>query len=175
MRRRATLILFALTVAVVMTGSLTAQQDAQSELDQMRNQMEESPLVEPSQRPVDRAPVDETLFQPDARVIGVPPDAAPPKLRREGEFVLNRRGRLLRSTGTAMAYLFVFEADDEGKPEPPMFILPCQRLESMESLVREQGDKVLFELSGQVFTYRGANYLMPTMMKLAIDRGNLQP
>ena len=40
-------------------------------------------------------------------------------------------------------------------------------LESMEDLVRERGENILFILSGQITTYHGANYVMPTMMKLA--------
>ena len=41
-------------------------------------------------------------------------------------------------------------------------------------LIEQRGDTVVFLISGQIHTYRGANYLLPTMMKLAIDQGNLQ-
>jgi hypothetical protein len=43
----------------------------------------------------------------------------------------------------------------------------------MEDTVDRRGDTTVFILSGQVHTYRGANYLLPTMMKVAVDTGNL--
>lgn len=109
---------------------------------------------------------------PDPRIVGIAPGAELPKLRREGEFVVNRRGRLLRTAdGAAM---FSFDADSRRAPEPPMFLMPCRMLQNMEQLAKDHGDETVFVLSGQVFVYRGANYLLPTMMKPAIDKGNLQ-
>ncbi|MBI1335710.1 MAG: hypothetical protein GC164_01960 [Phycisphaera sp.] len=96
-----------------------------------------------------------------------------PQLRRDGEFVISRRGRVIR-TSTATQLMFAFDADGEQTPEPPMILMPCQMLQSMEDLVAQRGDRVVFILSGQVYAYRGANYLLPTMMKLAIDKGNIQ-
>jgi hypothetical protein len=69
--------------------------------------------------------------------------------------------------------LFAFEADDMSMQDPPMVLVPCQILESMEQQVRQRGDRVVFVLSGQVLQYRGVNFLLPTMMKIDIDRGNL--
>lgn len=108
----------------------------------------------------------------DPAVLGVAPDQTPPKLRREGEFIINRRGRLIRSPRSNRP-LFVFEADTskEGQ-ELPMVLLPCRLLQDMEQTVMQNGDQVLFIISGQVHNYRGANYLMPTTMRLAVDRGN---
>ena len=112
------------------------------------------------------------IDQPDANVIGSAPGAPAPKLRREGEFVLSRRGRLIKSTsGQSM---FSFDADGATASEAPMYLLPCRLLQSMEELVADQNDAVVFILSGQVFVYRGANYLLPTLMKPAIDKGNLK-
>ena len=47
-------------------------------------------------------------------------------------------------------------------------------LETMERTVREQGDDIPFVVTGQVFIYRGANYLLPTIVKREFDRGNLE-
>ena len=55
-----------------------------------------------------------------------------------------------------------------------MPLLPCQILENMEDLSTQGSGQILFVVSGQVMLYRGVNFLMPTMMKLSIDRGNLQ-
>ncbi len=110
---------------------------------------------------------------PDPRIIGIAPGQRKPKLRREGEFLINRRGRLVAS-GDATHKMFVFDGDSAAAPEPPMFLLPCRLLENMESLAKDHGDRMVFQLSGQVFVYRGANYLLPTMMRPAVDKGNLR-
>ncbi len=131
-----------------------------------------SPAVE-----VDRAVVGPLPDLGDAAreaVRGVAPQGAEVQLLRDGEFIINRRGRLVvGSSGTQL--LFAFEADGENSPEAPMVLQPCQMLQSMEELVKERGDRVVFIVSGQVYAYRGANFLLPTMMKLAADKGNLQP
>lgn len=109
----------------------------------------------------------------DPAVLGIAPGQPMPELRREGEFVVTRRGRIVRSGDGAQA-LLVFESDSPSAPEMPMFLMPCQMLQNMENLVLERGDRMVFVVSGQVFTYRGVNYLLPTLMKPAPDKGNLQ-
>ncbi|GAB4197573.1 MAG: hypothetical protein Kow00105_11640 [Phycisphaeraceae bacterium] len=108
----------------------------------------------------------------DPAVLGVAPGEEPPPLVREGEFIVNRRGRLIRSPETGHR-LFVFESDSGDNPELPMVLLPCRLLETMEDTVDRRGETTVFILSGQVHAYRGANYLLPTMMKIAVDTGNL--
>ncbi len=119
------------------------------------------------------------------------PDAAADVLLREGAYLVNRAGRLTRSlgffnadgSGTAQSsgafgggVMFTFEADgaDPAASERPMMLMPCKLLEHMESTVAERGDQVVFLMSGRVHTYRGANYLLPTMVRLEPDRGNLR-
>ncbi len=109
--------------------------------------------------------------QPDPRIIGIAPGSGTPKLRREGEFVLNRRGRLVRESGQS---LFAFDADTDKAGEAPMMLVPCRVLQNMEELTQEHGSDVIFIVTGQVFTYRGANHLLPVTMKLSIDKGNLK-
>lgn len=109
----------------------------------------------------------------DGRVLGTAPGAAKPKLRREGEFVPLRRGRIVRAPGSNQV-MFVFDADSRQAPEPPMFIMPCQELESIERIVAERGDKIVLNLAGQVFTYRGANYILPGQWNMVADKGNLK-
>jgi hypothetical protein len=71
--------------------------------------------------------------------------------------------------------MITFDADASGMADPPMYLMPCQMLEDMEQIVQQQGDSVVFVISGQVFVYHGANYVLPTLMKLAPSHGNLQP
>ncbi len=55
-----------------------------------------------------------------------------------------------------------------------MLLMPCRLLELMEDTVAESGDQTVFILSGRVYAYRGANYLMPTLMRQRLDLGNLR-
>jgi hypothetical protein len=141
--------------------------------DDLFNQLQENPLIEPTR------PVADTAAAPlPIKTIGVDKDILSlvggemPALRREGEFIVNRKGHLVRAAHGGHV-IFVFDADSEHAPDPPMVVVPCQMMQNMEDLVQERGDTLTFILSGQVLTYRGVNYLLPTMMKLAIDQKNL--
>ncbi len=149
--------------------------DVLRELDRLR---QPPPVVAPERQPSARTiPGRVGLPAPDVdldrSVLGLAPGQEPPPLRREGEFVDRRRGRLVRSPDGGHV-LYQFEADDRESPELPMIMLPCRNLESMERIVQERGDRVVFVVSGEVFVYRGANYLLPTLYQIDLDRGNLQ-
>lgn len=157
----------------------TAAEQTEQVMDDLMQQRRPSPVVEPLRQPgtqsiPSRVGAPATRVDVDPAVLGVAPGQEPPPLRREGEFVVERRGRLVRSTEGAHV-LFVFEADDRKSPELPMILQACGLLETMENLVQQRGDQVVFKLSGQVHTYRGANYLLPTMMTVEVDQGNVQP
>ncbi len=150
---------------------------AEDVMEQMLQQQHQSPTIAPTVRPGDeptrRGKPPTASVKVDSSVLGIAPGGKQPTLRREGEFIVSRRGRLVRSPDGAHM-LYVFDADDKDSPEAPLVILPCQMLQSMEDIVQQRGDRVVFILSGQITAYRGANYVMPTMMKLAIDRTNVQ-
>ena len=152
--------------------------NAEETLDSMMDELDEAPMIEPTDRPdtQDLPPVAPPVADTgaDPAIIGAAPGDGAPDLRREGEFIVSRRGRLLRHADGAHM-LFAFDAADRESPEPPMILQPCQMLQNMEQIVAERGDQVVFIVSGQVFLYRGANHVLPTMMKLALDQGNLQP
>lgn len=148
-------------------------------MDQLLQQRREVPVVEPIRAPAvvaepSRLGAPAATVDLDPAVLGVAPGGEQPTLLPEGTFVVNRRGRLVRSTDGAHV-LFVFEADAAGSPETPMILQRCRKLQDMEDYVEKHGDQAVFRLSGQVQTYRGANYLLPTMMVIDIDRGNLDP
>ena len=157
------------------TQGPTAEQVKKSLLEDLN----EPPVTEPNQREVIvdvpgsiGVPTPEVAIDPAA--LGVAPGQTPPPLRREGEFIVNRRGRLVRSPQSNLP-LFVFDADTKGDgQELPMILLPCRLLQDMEQAVIQDGDMIDFIVSGQVYTYHGANYFMPTTMRPAIDRGNLE-
>ncbi len=89
-------------------------------------------------------------------------------LVREGEFVVSRAGRVVRSSDTREV-LFAFEADGPGLAEAPMGILPCRLRVWMEDAVSKRGDSAVFVVSGRVTQFRGANYLLPSVVKLRVE------
>jgi len=137
--------------------------------------------AEAPRRP-DTAPIDSPINEElDEALRGLKPKTEEEeKLRREGEYLVNRAGRLVRGLsgsvgGEAANVLFAFEADgsDPAAAEAPMLVMPCKLLELMEAQVVERGDQVVFVVSGRVYTHRGANYLLPSTMRLEYDFGNL--
>lgn len=109
----------------------------------------------------------------DPLLLGLDTDQPLAELKDEGQFIIARTGRMIRSADGSHA-LFVLEADKPGAPEPPMILQACKLLETMEKTVQQLGEDVPFVITGQVFTYRGANYLLPTIVKREFDRGNLE-
>jgi len=109
----------------------------------------------------------------DPLLLGLDTDQPLAELKDEGQFIIARTGRLIRSADGSHA-LFVLDADGPGAPEPPMILQACKLLETMEKTVHQQGEDVPFVITGQVFMYRGANYLLPSIVKREFDRGNLE-
>ncbi|TVQ31104.1 MAG: hypothetical protein EA376_11000 [Phycisphaeraceae bacterium] len=100
---------------------------------------------------------------------GVPAHALPaPELLREGAFLSSVRGEMRRFGADRWA--FIFNPGVDGETLPPMAMLPCMTLSAMEQIVASRDGSVSFMVSGQVFVYRGRNYLLPTMHTLATDR-----
>ncbi len=104
-------------------------------------------------------------------LVGTAPDANNLLLKREGSYAVNKAGRIEKISGGFLPYRFVFR--DESMPD--MYLMPCGLLQDMEAIVQRHGDDIDFVLSGQIFVYRGDNYLLPTLMKLEPRRGNLNP
>jgi hypothetical protein len=144
----------------------------------MMKKMKQQPVVEPTERPSETATEKRPALSPspkidlDPKVLGIAPGMPKPKLRREGEFVINRQGRLLRSND-GQSMIFAYKSDSKIEPEPPMIVVPCQLLQNMEEMMLERGDQISFSITGQILSYHGTNYILPTMMKPAIDMGNL--
>ena len=85
------------------------------------------------------------------------------RLLAEGSMLVDRLGTL-RRTDTG-GWMFIFDADAEGQGDPPAVLLPSMVLERMEKYAQSQGRDVKVLLSGQVTTYRGRNFILPTMYR----------
>lgn len=144
---------------------------AEATMQDLKHRRDSNPLIEPIVKPATANEL--AVMGTDVGVLGQGPGAKPLPLRREGEFLIERRGRLVRAPRTDQM-IFQFDADQPGSPENPMVLLPCRLLENMEELISDRGDRIVFKLTGQVFVYRGSNYVLPTLFTLAIDKGNLQ-
>ncbi len=83
------------------------------------------------------------------------------RLLREGSFIANRKGRMVRSSTGDWA--MTFDSDAQGPADPPMILMPCLNLMAMEKIAERGGDALTFSVSGQVFVYKGRNYLLPSM------------
>lgn len=146
-----------------------AQPSAEDVLNELLRRRAENPMIEPAQpiraRPVDAA-ADHTSHGSNS--------ASAKRLLREGQFIINRRGRLSPAIGAASPWQFHFDADASGLNDPPVFLMPCRLLEDAEKIFHENGEDTTFLLSGTAYAYRGANYILPTLIQQAPNRGNLQ-
>jgi hypothetical protein len=85
---------------------------------------------------------------------------APAPLRREGSFITRQRGSVVRLPSGDKA--FIFHKDAQGRAERPMVLLPCLALQSMEQIAADRNEDTAFLITGQVYAYRGVNYILPT-------------
>jgi hypothetical protein len=54
---------------------------------------------------------------------------------------------------------------------PPLVVLPCRLLESMEDLVARRGDELAVTVSGRVVSSRGRAFLMPSAVTVRPELG----
>jgi hypothetical protein len=115
--------------------------------------------VAPSPSPAATQPATPAPGQPAVRVQN-----AGGRLLREGTFLVERRGRLVRAT--TGDWLYTFDADAKGQADPTMVVLPCQKLEGMEKLAERYGESLSFTITGQVFVYKNRNYILPATFRV---------
>ena len=89
----------------------------------------------------------------------VAPSAPVVNVLREGTFLVDRVGRLSRSSDGSQAE-FVFESDGTALQDPPLVIVPNLKLQQMEDAVANSVRDPRFRVSGMVTEYRGRNYIL---------------
>lgn len=130
-----------------------------------------SARARPTETPATRAAIDRSA-------IGTTP-GDPDSLRaadrtlamQENAVVVNRRGKVMRDrTG---GWLLVFDADSSGLADPPMRLMPCRLLESIEDYARRVGNNSPVIITGQILLYNGQTHLLPTVFRIPKERSRL--
>jgi len=82
----------------------------------------------------------------------------------EGTLILRRPSRMIRnSTG---AWTIIFDHDNPNSTDAiDLIVEPCTMLMRLERIAMETGDAGQLLVSGRVYTYKGAHYILPTLMQ----------
>lgn len=95
------------------------------------------------------------------------------ELTREGTFLMNRRGRIIRRPEDGR-FAAAFD-NDAGSPAPgAMTLMPCRVLEGLERLAAWRGENTPFVMSGRVYQHNGRNYLLPILAR-PVRPGDIRP
>ncbi len=82
-------------------------------------------------------------------------------LLREGTYLLEVKGKLKRQ-GKPASWTFAPLPGAAPELTEPLVLLPCTLLANLEQLASSmEKEELVFELSGEIFVYRGRNYLLP--------------
>ncbi|MFZ4573293.1 MAG: hypothetical protein ACOYN0_02780 [Phycisphaerales bacterium] len=103
-----------------------------------------------------------------------PTDAEKQPLTNEGTLFSNKRGRLVRLKELGGRLGFSFDNDTDSPSAPPMIIVPCAMLKSMEETAASRGESLAFNVSGRVLVYEGRNYLLPIFFQVK-QPGDITP
>lgn len=124
-------------------------------------------------KPAGVAPATQAAKPRTAATTGSPPAAASGgRLLREGSFITMRRGRIIKALGDD--WQFHFDNGPDNRADAPMTLMPCLNLQAIEMLAERGGESLSFTLSGQVFVYKGRNYLLPSLYTVN-RRGDVNP
>ena len=131
-----------------------ADMPADQLLQQMLRPSSKGPAVKPLQPILNPPALDQTTGK-----NVVPGSALPINLKREGDYIRERLGRLAASAdGSQME--FVFEADGQTMQDPPVVVLPNLKLMSMEEQLKSAGRDLRFRITGMLTEYKGRNYIL---------------
>jgi hypothetical protein len=124
--------------------------------DQMLNQM-----LRPSGNGA--RPLQPVLNPPDidktTGVAAIAPAATTQQLRREGDWIRDKIGRLTKGSD-GQSWEFNFESDGRAMQDPPVVILPNLKLMQMENAVSGSNRDLKFRITGMVTEYKGRNYIL---------------
>ena len=128
-----------------------------------------SQMAKPTTRPSRTlAPVPERdVMDRNSGTGSVRPNAPQVAVIREGTLLVDRMGRLSHSENGAAE--FTFESDGKALQDPPMLLLPNQKLGELEQLIAVSNRDLKFRVTGVVTEYKGRNYLLVEKYIVPID------
>lgn len=109
----------------------------------------ERPLLPQAQSTIDRT----------SGGAAVPLGAPAIATRREGVFVVDRVGRLVKSID-GQGWEFVFAADGASMQDPPLRVIPNLKLQTIEDELATANRDLKLRISGTLTEYRGRNYVL---------------
>jgi hypothetical protein len=138
------------------TSGATTQPAAPLPPDQMLNQMlrPQSSGAKPLQPVVNPPDIDKTSGK-----AAVAPAATTQQLRREGDWIRDKVGRLTKGSD-GQSWEFTFDSDGRSMQDPPVVILPNLKLMQMENAVTGSNRDLKFRITGMVTEYKGRNYIL---------------
>jgi hypothetical protein len=98
----------------------------------------------------------------------VPNSVLPQNLKREGDYIRDRLGRLTKSADGTQEE-FTFESDGRTMQDPPVIILPNLKLMAMENAVNGANRDLRFRVTGPVTEYKGRNYILLEKVSVVQD------
>lgn len=123
--------------------------------DEMLNQMlrPNNSGAKPLQPVLNPPDIDKATTQP------VAPMATTQPLRREGDWIRDKVGRLTKSAD-GQNWEFDFDSDARAMQDPPVVILPNLKLMQMEAAVTGSNRDLKFRITGMLTEYKGRNYIL---------------
>jgi hypothetical protein len=114
---------------------------------------------------------------PDGQAASSTPADVRPKelprrwLLREGSLLVRARGTMDRDPATRW-WQFTIRDEVDTRIRQTLGLLPCSLLDEM-TRVQESlpGREIVFEVTGQIYVYRGRNFLLPTVAPQLIEYG----
>jgi len=85
----------------------------------------------------------------------------------DGTLIQSRRARLVRQ---GVSWTIAFDSGTGTKRSDPLIVLPCLHHERLERLTQAGGDEIEIEISGRVLSFRGRNYILPTLFQVISGR-----
>lgn len=87
----------------------------------------------------------------------VAPNAPRQALKREGTYIVDRIGRLVK---TSTEWEFNLEADGEGLADPPLIVLKNLKLKLMQDQIAASNRDLRFRITGMLTEYDGRNCVL---------------
>lgn len=88
---------------------------------------------------------------------------APGSARPDGQHINGRQGRVVRHDAWL---IFTPDSGTSAPSDPPMVLLPSAQMERLEGLVFRFGDSARYRISGKLITYKGRQFLLPTLAQV---------